>query len=577
MITVSREPESLKQILEGKHYQVPLYQREYTWEIDEVSALYYDIENSDDEGHFLGALLLAQSDDGKNRFEIIDGQQRLITLLLLLTNIRKVLKSNNLDKYIFKVPETIGDVKMGDLDPRFTANKRDKELFESLIRGEDYKADKRKKSHKCLFNANSYLYEKICRRKDEEGKKGVVDFGDKILFKTFFITMTTETNADKSLLFKTLNARGLELSQADLIKNEICKHLKKCSIEEAINKWDDIREDIEESKANIDVFLFHHMNSLDSAQSIRNNLERKKESKSTRKFKETRESMLNFYPPIPEKYLFDGYEYTLSTTTNTKSFLREINESALIYAIFSAPETHCGKDYGHPLLALKELSAARCYPFLLHAYRVLDEKEFKKLCKTIEILTFRHSTICQKDAKELEKFYYELRYRLKTRRDLPAIISSIAKHESVMNEEQFKAGFNTASPKPSVSKFILSRIVSEQQEAIDWKQKDIHLEHIMPKSPGNEWKKLCTTPEDTEKYRGYLSRLGNLTLLKGKKNIANSNRKFSEKCKLYKESRLKITLDIPKNWKTWDFSTIDRRQIKLYESAKNIWNIFQIK
>lgn len=577
MIKVSPEPEKLKTILEGKFYQVPLYQREFAWEIDEVSALYYDIENSSDEGHFFGALLLAQSRIGNNKFEIIDGQQRLITLLLILASIRKILGNNKLDTYIFDVPETIADVKMRDLNPRFIANKRDNDLFEALMKGEDYKADKGKKSHKCLFEAYNYLYEKINEKKKEDGERGIVDFGDKILFKTFFIRMITETNYDKSLLFKTLNARGLELSQADLIKNEICRHLKKCSIEEAVTKWDDIREEIEESRADIDDFLFHHMNSLDSAQIIRKNLETRKKPKNEPKSTKTNEGMLNFYPPVPEKYLFDAYEYTLSKVQDTKTFLKDIKESASIYTIFSAPRIYCENDYAHPLLALKELGAVRCYPFLLHAYRVLDKREFRRLCKAIEILTFRHSTICQKDAKELEKFYYELRYKLKSKGNLPAVVTLIKKHESMTNEAQFKIAFHSATPKPSVSKFILCRIICEQQEPMYWKTKNVHLEHIMPKSPANAWLKLYQTDDDKDKYKGYLNRLGNLTILQGRKNIVNSNKNFSEKCKLYKESRLTMTKDIPKKWKTWNFSSIDGRQDEIYELGKNIWNTSGIK
>src|ERR1700733_11128080 len=70
-------------------FSVPLFQREYAWDLDQVAELFYDIENSNSDGHFLGSLLLFSLDEKKK--EIIDGQQRLTTIFLIFLGIKKTL------------------------------------------------------------------------------------------------------------------------------------------------------------------------------------------------------------------------------------------------------------------------------------------------------------------------------------------------------------------------------------------------------------------------------------------------------------------------------------------------------
>ncbi|MBS4016412.1 MAG: DUF262 domain-containing protein [Candidatus Latescibacteria bacterium] len=575
MIRVSSEPIKLKDVLEGNYYTVPLYQREFSWEIEEVSDLFHDIFDASEE-HFFGTILLAQESDGTNRYEIIDGQQRLMTLLLLLSAIRTILieeskKSNKpdeiynkgLEQLLFSIPTTFAPIATNtSFEPRFKANKRDHNLFCTVIKGGEPQPTKSLKSHLKIAAAYNYLYDNINSMKIKEGISAIHKFLDKIILKSKFIKMTTENNADKVLLFKALNARGLELTKADLVKNEICRHRKNLEIEEAIELWDDIRVTIEHAGANIDNFLYHYINSLERANDIRKKIAENRSSQQSDKI---------YYPPIPEKYLFDAYEYELKNSTDTRIFLNEIKEASGHYSSFAKPP----KDAYH-LLALKELNASRCYPLLLHAKRILSEKDFKKLCLAIEILTFRHSTIIQRDAKELETFYYQLIELLKTNQSLHLLLDNIKKHASVTNDGLFKQAFLTASPKISVSKFILHKIISSMEESVDIKQ-DIHLEHIMPQTPSGEWKKLAETEENQEKYKEYLNRLGNLTIILDRWNRTMSNKDYVEKIPLYDKSRITITKEIPTKWKTWNYKTIDERQEFLYEYASKIWTADKIK
>ena len=80
------EPKSLKQLIMDRYYEIPLYQRPYDWGIDQVSDLWDDVDKSEP-GYFLGIVLFRPSKDGgtnPSEFHVVDGQQRLATLLLLL-------------------------------------------------------------------------------------------------------------------------------------------------------------------------------------------------------------------------------------------------------------------------------------------------------------------------------------------------------------------------------------------------------------------------------------------------------------------------------------------------------------
>lgn len=86
MAIITPQPKSLKELIGDRYYEIPLYQRPYDWGIDQVSDLWDDI-NKNDQGYFLGIVLfkpLKAEDSLPTEFHIVDGQQRLATLLLLL-------------------------------------------------------------------------------------------------------------------------------------------------------------------------------------------------------------------------------------------------------------------------------------------------------------------------------------------------------------------------------------------------------------------------------------------------------------------------------------------------------------
>jgi hypothetical protein len=557
---VSQEPVKIADIIKDKTFTVPLYQREYSWNLDQVSDLFYDISDSEDDGHFLGSLLLYQSDNSK-RMEIVDGQQRMTTLFLLFFSVLKALNGSDKTKAIERINSLLFVIDPNDLsndvsssEPRLETGKRDKYLFKSIIRNEDFTAHKdgRKRSHKNLTNTLEFFDQRITDIVKDQGLNGLTKFTEKVI-KSEFIVMTAEKQSDKLLLFKTINARGLELTQGDLIKNELCHKIVGYELDEAIDNWDEIRSRIEKNNGDLDVFLFHYLNSIDECQVLRQELDKRRGVEKWEK---------KNYPPAPEKYVFDIYGELISRV-GTQRFIDDLLLASNNYIGFVNP----GNDKIF-LNSLKAMGVNKCFPLLLTAVRKLNSENFDKVCKAVDSLTFRHS-ILRKDPKELERFYYVIGESIVDDSDIDAVVSRIKEHSNFKEEEKFRTEFIFSSMKIPVSKMILDRITRKHSESVDWSNKDVHIEHIMPQKPMGEWKILFD--KDEYEYKDYLNRLGNLTILQDKKNIRARNKDFNEKKEYYKESRLSITRKLT-GYTKWDYNEILERQEYLYEQSKDLWN-----
>ncbi len=548
-----------------------LYQREYSWELEQVSDLFYDIKIANEENkHFLGSILLYAKN--QNTREIIDGQQRLTTVFLILYSIRnklKVIESN--DKNDPRIPNAIKIIdniiytkskKASVIDdtnePRLQPTKKDRKLFHAILKGEDPdKHKKDKKSHKLLLTAlNTFLNEKIEGIVKSDGVTGLLNYLDNVT-ECQYIVMTAEVEEDQFLLFKTLNSRGLELSESDLIKNEICNSAKGISKEESVEMWDEMRDILEREKVNIDVFMFHYINSLSDSFQIRKSIEQNRVNP---------QKSIDSYPPVPEKFVFPVYSNKLKSLSNTSSFLEDLKTAAENYVEIYNPQPE--KVY---LMGLKAMGITKCYPLLLRGKEILNDKNFDLLSKAVECISFRHSII-KSDPKDLEKLYYTLLNKLNSDNDIEAIIEEIKSHPTMNTkaDKKFKDEFILASPKSSVSKMILDRLIRQAGESINWKSKDIHLEHIMPQRPKDSWLELKN--KDAELYELSLNRIGNLTLIKDKINQRAQNRDFELKKNIYKDTRLKINANLM-NYDKWDFDSIDKRQEELFLQAKEIWKI----
>lgn len=210
------------------------------------------------------------------------------------------------------------------------------------------------------------------------------------------------------------------------------------------------------------------------------------------------------------------------------------------------------------------LGATRCYPLLLKSEESLKRKDFLRLCKAIEILTFRHSTVLKRDAKILEGVFLDLIRDINKGESINVILEVFREQDAMKSDKQFELAFAEFTPANSkIAKYTLLKleehISGKGQAPLDWNR--LTLEHILPRQL------------DWSGREEYLDKLGNLTLLSATMNEEASNKPFKKKCKeVYrKEKRVKMTKDLM-NYPNFTQARIVSRQNDLAEYAVRIWN-----
>jgi uncharacterized protein with ParB-like and HNH nuclease domain len=362
MAIINPTTKSLRDLIRDRYYKVPLYQRPYDWDIDKVSVLWDDI-NKNDPGYFLGFVLF-RPEDPKDphpvEFEVVDGQQRLATLLLLLRAAIETLEQISAEEASEFQKEYIAQRPAGFKESRLTLilSKRDKDKFESLLRGETFASGKKLSSWKNLDEAMKFFKEKFDSLKEDKGKDGIVNLLNEKILKLSFLDVLLGTDSDVYQFFETLNDRGMDLSIADLVKNRVCGEATKqgVSVEDSALTIDRISEELGSGK--LKTFLLHYCWA---------NVEEEE--------------------PPPRKKLMEWYGKRISQDRNVQSFLNHLEKFALQYYVnFVQPSKCVDARKKEAFTYIDALGATRCYPLLMMGEESLKRKDFLKLCRAIEIL-----------------------------------------------------------------------------------------------------------------------------------------------------------------------------------------------
>ena len=225
----AQETNLLKFLRTPAQYIIPVYQRTYSWEISQCQQLWRDILRAGKDihasGHFMGSVVYIAkgiySTSSVPQLLVIDGQQRLTTLALLLAALGRVLGDGDTDIGI--TPKKLAsyylfnDLESDDLRYKLLLTRSDKETLTHLLEG---KEPPEKPSHRILENFR--LFEDLLRRSPSDWEavwEGIQ--------KLMIVDISLDRDHDNpQLIFESLNATGLKLSQADLIRNYILMGLE---------------------------------------------------------------------------------------------------------------------------------------------------------------------------------------------------------------------------------------------------------------------------------------------------------------------------------------------------------------
>lgn len=519
---VSANEEQISRVFtQSKYFEIPRFQRSYAWDVDEYSDFWEDIVHAHSNGpahvHFLGAMVFARHPTRPSVY-VLDGQQRLTTLMLLVAAMHRAVVGLDVDmdqkKFLeedlatsLRVTVTI-EGKTQRL-PRLRANRQDRECFEQLIADGKMKNTKHD-SHRLMKRAYDYLTVQI----DALGTgplaryERIAALWPTIRDQFWYIHIVCEEEINAQVVFESLNAKGEDLSAADLIKNylfmEIEQNQGPDDIEEADKLWD---------------LMINHLG---------------------------RDALLPDYVHAywSSRYAFSRADEVYSElkdrismkSKNVWDFLKQLCREAETYAEIRNPSD----DYWHSratarmLREMKTLNIRVTHGVLLALWTVLnsDPNDFEHRVRRLLNFMVRYSKVAEKPTNTIDEAFSQWARDIRTQSRSPDDFDDWLR-KTAPSPELFIESFKTWKIKSGpTARLILMKInnalnADGEPEAMIADPEKVTLEHIIPQTPNEQWIQYLTM--NNIPLEDVVHRVGNLTLLTGPKNTAASNREFKYK------------------------------------------------
>ncbi|WP_187936143.1 DUF262 domain-containing protein [Helicobacter pylori] len=508
----------------GLYHQIPIYQRPYQWTEENceklLDDLFFNYEYDRESDYFCGSLVLVKSDPNSKTetYDIVDGQQRLSTFILLA----KVLADlyNGLDpEYLEYLQESWKDrhTERKRLSFNTIGSNAEDNFAYALEHFNDSQASKNKN------NKNNYLKNAICLKDYLMKKeiKNINSFIEWLYSNVKFITIICP-NIDKALrIFNVLNTRGLPLNATDIFKGELLKELaKEEDQKKLVSRWNALSQKCSDNDLTMETLFSWHLTYLDPVTS-----REKMEKRLVTWFKNLNKTPLEYLKGIENFY--NAYGEVLE--------MQDRHAHLLSY-----------KDDDHLCVML-------CAS-LLHRYRESEIEALKELLVKFyyqdwvagQTKTTRSQTCCNiinalKEKKSIENIASIVKKYFKDKNITQRFKENL--QDSNLYTKFYsingKSGKRNSWLKPIL--ILVEYFISDDPRPKRIEKNDFHVEHILPQKPdpSSQWMK-----DFSEEERGlYTHSLANLTLLGGTKNAQASNLDFKEKKEIYMGNAVKLGKD----------------------------------
>ncbi|GAA7663285.1 hypothetical protein JP0119_01690 [Helicobacter pylori] len=587
MAKIEPDKKSLKKILvvgNDTYYQIPIYQRPYQWDKEQCEELLNDLfENYEDHGeddYFCGSLVFIQSDKD-NKTDVVDGQQRLSTFILL-AKVLATLYSERLDPKIQEyLQESWSDrhedgekKKRKRLDFDLVGSSAKKDFQDALDFFDDLDVSKgeNSKSNDPSKGKNSYLKNVICLKNYLEEKEiaDINDFIQWLYLKVIFIKTTCSNISMALRIFSVLNARGLPLHAIDVFKGELLKKLtEEKEQEELATRWENLRQKCLENESKFpkrkenkreknaaEILFSWYLIYLHPVTSGKNMEERLADQ-----FERLNKTPLEYLKGV--EYFYNAYCEVLETQDRYAHLLSYLEDNYW-RAILCASILH---DYSESKIeALKELLVKFYYQDWVAGKTKTTRSQ--TCCNIIDAL---------KEKKNIDDIISIVKQYL----DKNKITQNF--REKLKDDhlyEKHKKSSKNSWLRPIL--ILVEYFMSDDSKPKRIQTNDFHVEHILPQKPtlSSQWAKDFSE----EERECYTHSLANLTLLGSKKNSQASNLDFKDKKKIYMGEEIRLnkkkpfrvmtcydtTKDIAYNYTEWTPKSLEKREkelIKIIESA----------
>ena len=368
---------------------------------------------------------------------------------------------------------------------------------------------------------------------------------ERILYDVEIVRITAPSEKDAFRLFVTLNDRGLALSAADLIKNKL---FSRCDteIEDATDSWASVVACTKDDDI-VDFLRYYWIAS---------------------------------YGFVRKRGLYDKYRNHINTLGPTEAALLaiDLDESARNYEqmVNPNPKTYTwGEDVAYTLERLNTYRARGCRPVILACskFRSEDVPRIAHLCESI---TVRHSIVGEKSTNRLEVIYAEICKALRNsrgtleeifdREELSAYLREIPSDTEFIHKLENMEVLSITPAWREILTQINSRLGTGETRVESPNR--VHVEHILPQNPRATV--LTESYVSMEEAAQLVPRIGNLTLLSGRKNREASNKPFSAKRANYAASEITMTQQLA-NYESWSTEQIQDRSKELAAMAAEVY------
>ena len=545
---------NLLSVIKGpKQFVIPIYQRTYSWHLSQCEQLFKDIlrisKGDNSKGHFVGSVVYFQESihtvSDVPKLLVIDGQQRLTTVTLLIAALAEFIKENNADigtnatklqnYYLFNAEED------DDLRFKLLLTRRDKQSLMDLLKGVE---SSEQVSQRVTENFQ-FFKKKINSENVQDVYNG--------LMRLFIVDVALEKDVDNpQLIFESMNSTGLDLSQADLIRNYVLMGQEEKLQTELYEKyWFPMEQGFgNEYAKRFDSFV--------------------------------RDYLIVRTGKIPKMgYVYENFKSYVQGDKSPDDITEIVKDVFHLSKFYTHIVLH--KEPDHSLLvALKRISQLKVdvsHPFLLAVYsdyneELLTKDELLEVLILVENYVFRRA-ICGIPTNSMNKTFANL-YKSVVKEDyLNSVIIAFGILKSY-KRFPLDAEFERELVAKDVYNFRNRNYLLDRLENHDRKEKvhvdEYTIEHIMPQNPElrEEWKQMLGE-QWKHNQDDYLHTLGNLTLTGYNSEL--SDRPFSQKKSMkggFDDSPIRLN-DFLKKTDVWNATQIRSRAEELATKAKKIW------
>ena len=531
----------------GAQFVIPVYQRNYTWTPEREVKQYLNdlcrVLRGEYKNHFMGILIYLEKtiDFGSREFSVIDGQQRLTTTFLTIYAIREMFKCNNdLDA-------------VGLLDGQFLTNMHCKDKIKyrlkPLVADDDVYRFIVEDRLEDIENKDSLIYKNyIYIRGYLEGLVANGYSANDILLalnKLYIVCVpiSEEDNAQK--IFESINATGVKLTAADLIRNYLLMNLDSDTQDNYYRDyWRKIEESISNDSKDLEMFFRMYL-------------------------------AIKKYTLVSKNGVYREFiEWVEGNKSQTGDLFKELLDYAKIYkTINNAPIDSLDKFLWQPLTDFRKIKSELPISIVMEFYKLYNSGNISAgvlgdLVQAINIYLLRRS-ICDMNSQNISKLFPTILRRIldKCNGDYSEIVA-ILNQEMVGNNAGTSGSYmptdiqmhdillNANVYKRPALRIIFDRLeLTDNPAPVDLSK--LSVEHLMPQTPTEEWLEELDTTE--EEYMTNLHRLGNLTLATKPDNSKMSNQLWDYKNEILKSTaHLKMNMEllsIPK----WTLKCISER------------------